>query len=517
MSLTSQTVAEIADLMDIFSEDELSVIDSLIGDITPIWVPLPGPQSEAYYSLADILYYGGSAGGGKSDMLLGLSLTQHTRSIIYRREGTQNLANIDRFLDEILKDRKGWNGKDNVWRGRGRQVEFGSCKDLGDEQKYQGRAHDLKGFDEITHFLESQFRFLTGWLRSPDKSQRKRIVCTGNPPTNQEGQWVKEYWGAWLDPKHPNPAKPGELRWYTTIAGKDMECEGGAPFLHEGKWIQPLSRTFIPSRVTDNLFMMEAGYESILQALPEPLRSQMLNGDFSAGMEDSPWQVIPSSWVQAAMDRWSEDGKQGQMTSMGVDVARGGKDKTVISTRYTNWYAPLVRYPGRETPDGAIVAGLAVSEQRDSAPIHVDVINVGGSVVDHLRSNDIQVEPINGSAKAPESARDRSGHLKFRNMRAWLYWSFREALDPRQGLGIMLPPDTELKTALCTVTWKLSNQGIQITSKEEIFEKLGRSTDDADAVVYCKIDTPKYVRTVRAMMESYKDEDYDPLHFGLRR
>ena len=153
MKSASAKIEEIADLLDFCTPEELQEIDGILAENTPVWVPLPGPQTEAYESEADILYYGGSAGGGKSDMLLGLGLTRHTRSIIYRREGTQNLANVDRLLNEIVRDRKGWNGKDNVWRGGNRQIEFGSCKDLGDEQKYQGRAHDLKGFDEITHFL----------------------------------------------------------------------------------------------------------------------------------------------------------------------------------------------------------------------------------------------------------------------------------------------------------------------------------------------------------------------------
>ena len=37
------------------------------------FVPLPGPQTEAYLSKADVLLYGGAAGGGKSFLLMGLS------------------------------------------------------------------------------------------------------------------------------------------------------------------------------------------------------------------------------------------------------------------------------------------------------------------------------------------------------------------------------------------------------------------------------------------------------------
>ena len=45
-----------------------------------IWIPNPGPQTEAYYCTADELYFGGSAGGGKSEIGLGLAFTAHAPS-----------------------------------------------------------------------------------------------------------------------------------------------------------------------------------------------------------------------------------------------------------------------------------------------------------------------------------------------------------------------------------------------------------------------------------------------------
>ena len=64
--------------------------------IVPIdWRPLPGrdghpsPQQQGYDSPADILFFGGAGGGGKSDLLLGLSGTRHRKSIIFRREFPQ--------------------------------------------------------------------------------------------------------------------------------------------------------------------------------------------------------------------------------------------------------------------------------------------------------------------------------------------------------------------------------------------------------------------------------------------
>jgi hypothetical protein len=57
----------------------------------------------------------------------------------------------------------------------------------------------------------------------------------------------------------------------------------------------------------------------------------MLYGDFKAGIGEDPWQVIPTAWVDAAMARWVDKAPKGEMMSMGVDVARGGKDNTTIA------------------------------------------------------------------------------------------------------------------------------------------------------------------------------------------
>jgi Terminase large subunit, T4likevirus-type, N-terminal len=484
--LNSPQLTELRESLQSLPAEVLLELDELLK--AEKWLPLPGPQTEAFNSQADVLFYGGAAGGGKTDLVVGLALTQHVRSIVFRRESKQLLAVIDRMA-EILGHREGLNAHEGVWRMPPRQVEFGSCKDPGDEQAHQGRPHDLLAFDEITHFQEQQFRFLQGWARTTNPRQRVRIVCTGNPPTDSNGQWVIRYWAPWLDPKHPRPAKSGELRWYWVRDGVDTEVETGEGFRHNGKWIKPKSRTFIPSRVTDNVFLMETDYEATLQALPEPLRSQMLEGDFMAGVGDGRWQLYPTGWVTEAQARWQPTDRPGVMDSVGVDVARGGRDKTIISRRHGHWYAPLIALPGAESPDGPTVAGAVLANARNGAPIHVDVIGVGSSVFDFLRQSGVTVTGVNGSEKSEGS--DRSGRLRFVNRRAELHWKFRELLDPANGEGIALPPDPELRSDLCGIEWKLTQRGIQVESKEEIFERIGRSPDRSDAVLLASITTPK--------------------------
>ena len=432
-------------------------------------------------------------------MLIGLATTRHLKSVLYRKVGTELQGLIDRAEEMTGITPK---GNPHRWKRGERQIDFSSLPNPGDERKYSGRPHDFIGFDEIQNFLEFEFRFLTAWNRTTVKGQRCRIVCTGNPPTDSTGDWVISFWGPWLNKDHPNPAQPGELRWYSTIDGKDVETEQ-TPFKIKGQIVHPRSRTFIPARLSDNPFLSATDYGAILQALPEPLRSKMLLGDFTAGREDNTFQTIPTSWVDAAQARWRPDGRKGPMDSVGLDVARGGRDETVVATRFGNWYDELKRYPGSQTPDGAASAGVAVAVVRDGAPIHVDVVGVGTSPYDHLRGLNIHCIGVQSAGKA--TGFDKSGRIRFINYRAQLYWQFREALDPTTST-VALPPGQEIRADLCAARWKLSTQGIQIEGKEEIIKRLGRSPDLADAIVYASIATPK--RSLLAPGESMHETSY---------
>lgn len=463
-----------------------------------------------------------------TDLVAGLVTTVHERSLIVRREKAQTEGVIQRMTD-LLDGTDGFNGQKSIWRlPGGGLAEFAGLDNPGDERRWQGRAHDLKAFDEVTEMREAQVRFVMGWLRTPKAGLRARVVMTFNPPTTQEGRWVLDFFAPWLDDKHPNPAQPGELRWFTTVGGKDEEVPDGRPFvLVDGVRIyefdpeayapedivQPKSRTFIPARLTDNPYLMATGYMSQLQALPEPLRSQMLYGDFKAGISEDPWQVIPTAWVEAAMARWQDRSPRGEMLSIGVDVARGGKDNTVIATRHANadgrgqWFAPLKVAPGTETPNGPLVAGLVVAERRDGAPIHIDVIGVGASPFDVLKGMGLQVSGVNVSEKAVGT--DKSGRLRFLNQRSGLWWRMREALDPANDMGYALPPDPGLKAELCTPKWTVQGTVIKVQSRDEIWETLKRSVDKATAVILANIDTPKRAVLMRAHSPGSR-RDHDP-------
>jgi len=524
------------ELYDALTPAERAFVDETLTMYNEIWEPHPDnlPQQMAFDCDADILGYGGAAGGGKTDLGIGKALRKHRKIAIFRREATQLMGIIDR-LTEILGSRDGYNGQEKVWREAGPrkvQIELGSAPHAGDETKHQGRPKDLLVIEEAANFLASQVRFLMGWVRTTTPGQRCQTLLTFNPPTNTEGQWIIDFFAPWLDPKHPKPAVPGEVRWAASLPateqhpnGRDIWLDDGRPFVLVGDEpvfdfdpaqfarediITPKTRTFISARVSDNPYLMGTGYMSTLQALPEPLRSQMLKGDFRAGMQDDPWQLCPTSWVEEAMARWKELSPKPEMDSLGMDVARGGRDNTILLPRHGMWFDRPQVHPGSETPDGPRAAGLALAAARDGAVVHVDVIGVGAAVYDHM--NAIPNYPVIGvDVRVTATRKDKSGLLSFFNMRSQLGWLFRELLDPANNTGIAIPPDARLKADLCSIRWGVSGRTIKVESRDDIIDRLGRSPDWASAIFLAAMDTPKL--TFNKGRENTKQQEYDPYAF----
>ncbi len=452
------------------------------------FIPNPGPQTEAFFSLADLLGYGGQGGGGKSSLLNGLALTQHRRSLIVRRQYSDLLDLIDEML-KLHGSRKGFNGSPPaVLRTEDdRVVQYGGVKNPGDEESYRGRGRDLLGVDEAVQFTRRMIEFLMGWVRSPDPNQRCRTVLATNPPETAGGDWFIEMFRPWVDLTHPlYPFPPGQLRFYVTDPdGKDMEVEGPDPIELNGKVYIPKSRTFIFASLDDNPFLKDTGYRATLDALPEPLRSAVRDGNFQAMRQDRARQVIPTAWVTEAQNRWhAHPPVDVPMCAIGSDMAGGGDNDMVLAPRHDGWYAELVKIPGAEVRRGDEAASRIIQVRRDKANVIIDMGGgYGTAAKEHLENNGIEVTPFIG-ANATQ-LRSKDGQFGFYNVRSAAYWLFREALDPSQpgGSAIALPDSPRLVADLTAPEFTITSRGIQITPKEKVIEILGRSPDEGDAVV----------------------------------
>src|SRR5262245_9215024 len=106
----SDVLAELERELAALPPDALAEIDRLLEpELTKPWLPQPGPQTLALNSQADLLLYGGAAGGGKSDLIVGLALTEHHRSVVFRLQHN-DLGFLGERLLDVYGSRDGWNG-----------------------------------------------------------------------------------------------------------------------------------------------------------------------------------------------------------------------------------------------------------------------------------------------------------------------------------------------------------------------------------------------------------------------
>lgn len=242
-------------------------------------------------------------------------------------------------------------------------------------------------------------------------------------------------------------------------------------------WVEERLHRWVGRAATPLLLAKQARESSLFTA---KVRGEFPNSDTEG--------VVPLGWVEAAMQRyqdWQEKGSPEPLGSivLGVDVAREGEDDTCIAVRQGDCVKEVRRYKRADTMETTGYVAAAISLDPDSTVAVVDVIGVGGGVVDRLRELDMPNVPFN-AAKSAKGLTDRTGEFQFTNLRAAAWWNMREMLDPSRNSRIMLPPSETLKADLTSPRWKVLSGGkIQIEAKDDIRKRLGRSPDEGDAVV----------------------------------
>jgi hypothetical protein len=443
------------------------------------WIPQDGPQSDAYFSKADELLYGGAAGGGKTDLLVGLSINEGESAVIFRN-GLRNVADLERRASNILGSSDPLNKTQHfVDLGHGRLLEFASLDKPGAEEDWQGRRRQFHLFDEAAQQLKSRVQFVMGWNTG-------RVIFGTNPPLASEGYWIIVWFAPWVDPMFPKPAKPGELRYFVNNdEGDPIWVDGPGRYrLPNGTISSAKSRTFIPSKLADNRYLRDTDYRARVEAMPEPMRSALLHGNFMASRKDGAMQLIPTEWITAAQRRWEQAPKHRRaMVAMGVDIAQGGSNKTALAPLLTeNFFDEVVVEPGVNTKDGPAVAGLIVTHLRNGAPVGIDMTGGwGGDAMTQLKTSEVDVVGIVNSSQS--GACDPDTGIFYFNLRAEMQWEFRRALNPASGENVMLPPGQKILAQGAAANWKLRGGKILIEEKAEISLRLGSSPDEWDAIV----------------------------------
>ena len=115
--MSGYSISEIQDLLKYLAPDEKAELTQLLSTDTSNtpWRPLPGPQTMAYESKATIVGYGGSGGGGKTDLVCGRSITKHKRVLVVRREKAQTQGIVQR-MTEIVGSTDGYSSQHSKWQ-----------------------------------------------------------------------------------------------------------------------------------------------------------------------------------------------------------------------------------------------------------------------------------------------------------------------------------------------------------------------------------------------------------------
>lgn len=273
------------------------------------WAPQPGPQALFERCTADVAIFGGAAGGGKSFALL-LDAVKHVtnprvrgyRAILFRRTSPELVGGGGLWDEsqEMYRAAGGrprgfpsldWTfeplGSDEEGRPLGvahrHRIEFRHLEKEADKYAHQGRQYAFIGFDEVTHFSESQFWYLFSRLRSTcGIKPRLRATCNPDP-----GSFVARLVAWWIgEDGYPIPERSGVVRWMVRDGDALLWYDSREAALEaHGAEALPISFTFIASRLRDNaaLTSRDPGYRAKLRLLPPEERERLLGDEEKGG------------------------------------------------------------------------------------------------------------------------------------------------------------------------------------------------------------------------------------------
>lgn len=332
------------------------------------------------------------------------------------------------------------------WWADGKQLAIGrKPPDQKARVSFQGfhNRYVLAILDEASGIPDQMWEAINKVVTGPDD----RILAIGNPDYVRSRWWQVCQGGRWN---------------VIHIGVDDTPLRTGEP--------APDGATLISQQFIDDV-ISDYGVDS-------PQYQAQVSGEFPDDRTDG---VVP--WSAAAKCR--ADGLEfpdaDDETVLGCDVGGGG-DMTVIWSRT----GPIVGKVWREKTDSTeAVAALCrqAIDETGATHINVDVTGLGWGVPDLLlRDRDVTVGRFNFGAGARESTR-------FANARAELWWHGRE-LAQAQGWGLAAI-DEGTVAQLCEPRWFENARGrIQIEEKADVRRRIGRSPDDADALLLAFWEAP---------------------------
>lgn len=274
------------------------------------WQPKSDPQRAFLDSPADVCLFGGAAGGGKSEVILVDASTMYDavgyHAVIFRRTFPELQQLMDRSK-ELYQGLGGtFNLSDKIWRWPwGATIEFKYLEKDDDIYKRQGFEYQYVAFDESTHFLEKQVRYIIN-SRMRSKHGLRLRARFGTNPGNRGAPWHKKLF---IGPKCPH---------CLAKAGGKLPKSSKEPYklYQDATWMDGvpigMSTMFIPSKVTDhNIFGPQGGsYAKKLRGMPLAYQQALLEGCWDAfegqyfDCFDHKCHVMEKPMIEKLMKPW---------------------------------------------------------------------------------------------------------------------------------------------------------------------------------------------------------------------
>jgi predicted phage terminase large subunit-like protein len=258
--------------------------------------PHAGPQEAFLSSAADIVIFGGAAGGGKTWGLL-LEPLRHVAenpefdAVIFRRNTTQ-IKNPGGLYDQAIRLYPALGGYPVSkplgfrWRSGGGRVTLAHIEHENSKLDWHGAQIPLIMFDELTTFTESQFWYLFSRNRSMSRvSGYIRASCNADADS-----WVAGLIAWWIDQRtgFPIEARSGVIRWFIRLDVELIWASSRAELIEKYPGSEPKSLTFIGAKLDDNptLVASDPSYRASLMAMNRVERARLLDGN---------WLIRPSA------------------------------------------------------------------------------------------------------------------------------------------------------------------------------------------------------------------------------